>query len=50
MWNDDAVYDRILVDIPVNPEPPDALGVNPNIDPTETRELVIGSFSKDAIF
>lgn len=50
MWNDDAVYDRILVDVPVNPDPPDALGVNPNIDANETRELVIGSFSKDAIF
>lgn len=50
MWNNDSVYDRILVDSPVNPDPPNALGVNPNITGGETRELVIGSFSKDAIF
>ena len=50
MWNDDSIYDRILVDVPVNPDPPNALGIRPNIDPSETRELVIGSFSKDAIF
>lgn len=50
MWNNDSVYDRILVDAPVNPDPPNALGVNPDISPDETRELVIGSFSKDAIF
>ena len=50
MWNNDSVYDRILVDSPLNPDPPNSLGVNPNIDTEETRELVIGSFSKDAIF
>lgn len=50
MWNNDSVYDRILVDAPVNPDPPNALGVNPDISPDDTRELVIGSFSKDAIF
>jgi alcohol dehydrogenase (cytochrome c) len=50
MWNNDATYDRILVDSPVTPDPPDALGVNPDIRPGEMRELVIGSFSKDAIF
>ena len=50
MWNDDAVYDRILVTTPVNPNPPSPLGINPNIDPNESRDLVIGSFSKDAIF
>ena len=50
MWNDDAVYDRILVDAKVDPDPPNALGINPSIDADKTRELVIGSFSKDAIF
>lgn len=50
MWNNDAVYDRLLVDSPVNPDPPEALGINPDIDPNVTRELLIGSFSKDAIF
>ncbi len=50
MWNDDSVYDRILVDAPLDPDPPNSLGVNPNISNSETRELVIGSFSKDAIF
>jgi alcohol dehydrogenase (cytochrome c) len=50
MWNDDSVYDRILVDAPLNPDPENSLGVNPDIASGETRELVIGSFSKDAIF
>lgn len=50
MWNNDAVYDHILVDSPMRPSPPDALGVNPSIQPGESRQLVIGSFSKDAIF
>ncbi|MED5198249.1 MAG: PQQ-binding-like beta-propeller repeat protein, partial [Gemmatimonadota bacterium] len=50
MWNNDATYDRILVDAPLTPDPSDALGVNPDITPGEARELVIGSFSKDAIF
>lgn len=50
MWNDDSVYDRILVDAKVNPSAPNSLGQNPDIDPDQTRELVIGSFSKDAIF
>ncbi len=34
MWNDDSIYDRILVDVPVNPDPPNALGIRPNIDPS----------------
>ena len=50
MWNNDATYDRILVDSPVSPDPPNALGINPDITPGEMRELVVGSFSKDAIF
>jgi len=50
MWNDDAVYDRILVTTEIDPKPPESLGINPNIDSNETRDLVIGSFSKDAIF
>ena len=50
MWNNDSVFDRILVNSSVNPDLPDALGVNPNIDASETRQLVVGSFSKDAIF
>lgn len=50
MWNNDSVYDRILVDSIVAPDPPNALGVNPDISSNETMELVIGSFSKDAIF
>lgn len=50
MWNDDAVYDRILVDSPVAPDPPGALGVNPDLTPGEARSLVVGSFSKDGIF
>ena len=50
MWNNDAVYDHILVDSPMRPSPPDALGVNPSIQSGESRQLVIGSFSKDAIF
>ena len=50
MWNNDAVYDHILVDTPLRPSPPDSLGVNPSIRPGESRQLVIGSFSKDAIF
>ena len=50
MWNNDAVFDRILVDSPVDPNPPDALGVNPDLTPGQSRDLVVGSFSKDAIF
>ena len=50
MWNNDSVHDRILVDSPVDPDPPGALGVNPDITPGEERTLVVGSFSKDAIF
>ncbi len=50
MWNNDSVYDRILVDSPLDPDPPDALGVDPEITPGEERELVIGAFSKDGIF
>ena len=50
MWHDDSVYDRILVDAKLNPSAPNSLGQNPDIDPGQTRELVIGSFSKDAIF
>ena len=50
MWNNDSVYDRILVDSPVAPAPPGALGVNPDITPGEERDLVVGSFSKDGIF
>ena len=50
MWNDDAVYDRILVDSAVAPDPPGALGVNPDLTPGEERNLVVGSFSKDGIF
>ena len=50
MWNNDAAYDRILVDSPVAPDPPEALGINPDITPGEMRQLVVGSFSKDAIF
>ena len=50
MWNNDAVYDHILVDSPLRPAPPDSLGVNPAIQPGESRQLVIGAFSKDAIF
>ena len=50
MWNNDSVYDRILVDSTLAPDPPNSLGVNPEISSGETRELVIGSFSKDAIF
>ncbi len=50
MWNNDSVFDRILVDSPVAPDPPGALGVNPDIAPGEERQLVVGSFSKDGIF
>ena len=50
MWNNDSVYDRMLVDSPLAPDPPGALGVNPGITPGEERELVVGSFSKDGIF
>jgi alcohol dehydrogenase (cytochrome c) len=50
MWNNDSVYDRILVDSVLDPSPPDALGINPAIDTDSTQQLVIGSFSKDAIF
>ncbi len=52
MHNDDSVFDRILVDAPVNPHATEApwLGRNPNTRPGETRELVVGSFNKDAIF
>ncbi len=50
MWNNDAVFDRILVDSPLDPSPPDPLGLNPSIIPGENRPLVIGSFAKDAIF
>ena len=50
MWNDDSVFDRILVDSPVDPDPPEALGVNPDVVRGERREMVVGSFSKDGIF
>ena len=50
MWNNDAVYDHLLVDSSLDPNPPDALGVNPDVTPGESRDLVIGSFAKDAIF
>ena len=50
MWNNDAVYDHILVDSPVNPTSSSALGINPSITPGASRSLLIGSFSKDAIF
>ena len=50
MWNNDAVYDRILVDSPLDPDPPESLGQNPAIEAGVTRQLVIGSFAKDAIF
>ncbi len=50
MWNNDAVYDHILVDSPLRPSPPDSLGVNPGIRAGDLRQLVIGAFSKDAIF
>lgn len=50
MWNNDSVFDRILVNSAINPDPPNALGINPDIDRVETRQLVVGSFSKDAIF
>ena len=50
MWNNDSVFDRILVDSPMAPDPAGALGVNPDITPGEERDLVVGSFSKDGIF
>lgn len=52
MHNNDSVFDRLLVDSPVDPQDPNApwLGRNPNTRPGETRQLVVGSFSKDGIF
>lgn len=50
MWNNDSVFDRILVDSPLAPAPRDALGVAPDASSAAARPLVIGSFSKDAIF
>lgn len=50
MWNNDAVYDRILVNAALSPDPSNALGVNPDIVPGERRDLVVGSFAKDGIF
>ena len=52
MHNNDSVFDRILVDVPVNPYGTEApwLGRNPNLRAEETRSLVVGSFSKDGIF
>ena len=52
MHNNDSVFDRILVDVPVNPYGTEAtwLGRNPNLQVDETRSLVVGSFSKDGIF
>jgi len=52
MHNNDSVFDRILVDVPVNPYSTEApwLGRNPNLQVDETRSLVVGSFSKDGIF
>ena len=52
MHNNDSVFDRILVDVPVNPYGTEApwLGRNPNLQADETRSLVVGSFSKDGIF
>ena len=50
--NNDSVFDRILVDLPLNPGATEApwLGRNPHLDPAEVRRLVVGSFSKDGIF
>ena len=52
MHNNDSVFDRILVDVPVNPYGTEApwLGRNPNLQADEIRSLVVGSFSKDGIF
>ena len=52
MHNNDSVFDRILVDARVNPHDTEApwLGRNPDIRPGQTRQLVVGSFSKDGIF
>lgn len=50
MWNNDSVFDRILVDSPLAPVPSDPLGVAPNVESEAARPLVIGAFSKDAIF
>ena len=52
MHNNDSVFDRILVDVPVNPYDTEVpwLGRNPNLQADETRSLVVGSFSKDGIF
>ena len=52
MHNNDSVFDRILVDLPVDPYATDApwLGRKANLEADETRSLVVGSFSKDGIF
>ena len=52
MHNNDSVFDRILVDVPVDPYDTEApwLGRNPSLQPGETRPLVVGAFSKDGIF
>ncbi len=50
MWNNDAIYDHLLVDSELRPEPDDALGINPSIPAGESRPLVVGSFAKDGIF
>ena len=52
MHNNDSVFDRILVDVPVTPYETEApwLGRAPGLEPAETRSLVVGSFSKDGIF
>ena len=50
MWNDDSVYDHLLVDLPLIPEPSQSLGVNPDIEPGTMRQMVVGAFAKDAIF
>jgi len=50
MWNDDTVYDHMLVDLPLSPEPDESLGVNPDIEPGATRQMLVGSFGKDGIF
>ena len=52
MHNNDSVFDRILVDVAVDPYDTDApwLGRNPSLNSDVTRSLVVGSFSKDGIF
>ena len=52
MHNNDSVFDRILVDVAVDPYDTDApwLGRNPGLNSEVTRSLVVGSFSKDGIF